>query len=88
MVTASVMAQHGPPAAPAAPPETAREAHLSNVKQLTFGGENAEAYFSFDGQELSFQSTRDGGDFDEVVLLVEGRPHRLEQVRHLRDRLS
>jgi Tol biopolymer transport system component len=33
------------------------EAHLSNVRQLTFGGENAEAYFSFDGKRLSFQSS-------------------------------
>src|SRR5678816_2113629 len=33
------------------------ERHLRNVKQLTFTGENAEAYFSFDGKRLSFQST-------------------------------
>lgn len=33
------------------------EGHLTNVRQLTNGGENAEAYFSFDGQWLSFQST-------------------------------
>ena len=36
------------------------EKHLQNIKQLTFGGENAEAYFSFDGNQLSFQSKRDG----------------------------
>src|SRR5215213_3109285 len=36
------------------------EKHLQNVKQLTFGGENAEAYFSFDGRQLIFQSKRDG----------------------------
>jgi Tol biopolymer transport system component len=35
------------------------ETHLDNVRQLTFGGENAEAYFSHDGRELIFQSTRD-----------------------------
>jgi Tol biopolymer transport system component len=33
------------------------ETHLANALQLTFGGQNAEAYFSFDGQRLSFQST-------------------------------
>lgn len=33
------------------------EAHLSNVRQLTFGGDNAEAYFSFDGSKLVFQAT-------------------------------
>ncbi|MEO8337989.1 MAG: hypothetical protein ABI664_23650, partial [bacterium] len=36
-----------------------QERHLANVKQLTFGGENAEAYFSFDGQYLSYQSSKD-----------------------------
>ncbi|HMQ85182.1 MAG TPA: hypothetical protein PKA00_19890 [Saprospiraceae bacterium] len=34
-----------------------QEAHLSNMKQLTFGGDNAEAYFSFDNKYLSFQAT-------------------------------
>lgn len=33
-----------------------RETHLANIRQLTFGGENAEAYFSFDGKRLSFQA--------------------------------
>jgi len=32
------------------------EAHFKNVKQLTFGGNNAEAYFSFDNKKLVFQS--------------------------------
>jgi Tol biopolymer transport system component len=36
-----------------------QEKHLANVKQLTFGGDNAEAYFSFDGQSLTFQSNFD-----------------------------
>ncbi|NQW28936.1 MAG: PD40 domain-containing protein [Ignavibacteria bacterium] len=31
------------------------ERHLKNIRQLTFGGDNAEAYFSFDGKLLSFQ---------------------------------
>lgn len=34
----------------------AQEKHLKNLTQLTFGGDNAEAYFSFDGKNLSFQS--------------------------------
>jgi len=68
-VTASLVAQQAPPAALAPAPETAREVHLSNVKQLTFGGENAEAYFSFDGQELIFQSTRDGGECDQIYAM-------------------
>lgn len=32
------------------------EVHLRNIKQLTFGGNNAEAYWSFDGKKLIFQS--------------------------------
>jgi len=47
-------------------PDTAREVHLSNIKQLTDGGENAEAYFSFDGNDLIFQSTRDSGECDQI----------------------
>lgn len=33
------------------------ESHFANVRQLTFGGDNAEAYFSFDGKYLIFQKT-------------------------------
>lgn len=32
------------------------ERHLKNVRQLTYGGDNAEAYFSPDGKRLAFQS--------------------------------
>jgi len=32
------------------------ENHLANIQQLTFGGNNAEAYFSFDGEKIVFQS--------------------------------
>lgn len=33
------------------------EKHFKNIQQLTFGGDNAEAYFSADGQWLIFQRT-------------------------------
>jgi hypothetical protein len=33
------------------------ETRLRNVRQLTFGGENAEAYWSFDGRKLVLQRT-------------------------------
>jgi len=36
------------------------EKHLKNVRQLTFGGDNAEAYFSFDSRKIVFQSTFSG----------------------------
>src|SRR5262245_28864193 len=43
-----------------------QEKHLRNIKQLTFGGENAEAYFSADGKKLIFQSTREGHECDQI----------------------
>jgi len=41
------------------------EGHLTNIRQLTNGGENAEAYWSADGQWITFQSTRDGRSCDQ-----------------------
>ena len=46
-----------------------QEKHLRNIKQLTFGGENAEAYFSSDGKKLIFQSTRDGRECDQIYTM-------------------
>jgi Tol biopolymer transport system component len=49
------------------------ERHLRNIRQLTFGGENAEAYFSHDGKRLIFQSTRNGRTCDQqYVMNVDG----------------
>jgi len=41
------------------------EGHLRNIRQLTFGGQNAEAYFSASGRLITFQSTRDGHGCDQ-----------------------
>jgi len=38
------------------------EKHLSNVRQLTFGGDNAEAYFSFNDKMITFQATNKNWD--------------------------
>ena len=46
-----------------------REVRLRNVRQLTFEGENAEAYFSFDGTRLIFQSTPRGGGCDQIYTM-------------------
>jgi len=46
-----------------------QERHLKNLRQLTFGGENAEAYFSFDGNKLIFQSTRNGHMCDQIYTM-------------------
>ena len=41
------------------------ETHLSNITQLTFGGQNAEAYWSADGKWITFQSSREGRTCDQ-----------------------
>ena len=56
----------------------AGERHLTNIRQLTYGGENAEAYFSSDGRWLIFQSTRDGRTCDQQYVM------RAEDGSHLR----
>ncbi len=50
-----------------------REVHFKNVKQLTHGGQNAEAYFSTDGKRLTFQGVRDNYPCDQqYVINVDG----------------
>jgi Tol biopolymer transport system component len=50
------------------------ETHFSNIRQLTFGGENAEAYFSADGKRLIFQAKPSGDQYcdQEYVMNVDG----------------
>jgi len=45
------------------------ERHLKNVRQLTFGGENAEAYWSNDGTKIVFQSTRPPYIADQIFTM-------------------
>jgi Tol biopolymer transport system component len=45
------------------------ERHLTRIRQLTNGGENAEAYFSPDGSRLIFQSTRSGYSCDQIFTM-------------------
>lgn len=47
----------------------AKESHLRNIKQLTFGGENAEAYFSADGKQVIFQSKREPYKCDQIFTM-------------------
>lgn len=50
-------------------PDNPDEPRLRNVRQLTFGGENAEAYFSYDGTKLIFQSTPREGGCDQIFIM-------------------
>ncbi len=54
------------------------EQFLANVKQLTFEGENAEAYLSFDETQLIFQSRKGGSDCDQIyIMTLDGSGKRL-----------
>ena len=48
----------------------AGEKHFKNIQQLTFGGDNAEAYFSFDGKYIIFQKTnpKEGLPCDQMFI--------------------
>ncbi|RMG45037.1 MAG: hypothetical protein D6718_08665 [Acidobacteria bacterium] len=59
------------------PPEPG-EVHFGELTMLTDGGENAEAYFSFDGRKLVFQSTRPPFSCDQIFTIdVAGGEPRL-----------
>jgi len=47
----------------------AQPAYLSDIRQLTNGGENAEAYWSPDGKRLIFQTTRPPYDCDQIFIM-------------------
>jgi Tol biopolymer transport system component len=65
-------------AAPAASREVlapeAGERHLRNIHQLTFGGNNAEAYFSRSGKQLIFQRQEqvDSGCDQQYIMNADG----------------
>jgi Tol biopolymer transport system component len=48
---------------------TAFAQHMDGIRQLTRGGQNAEAYWSPDGKRLVFQSTRPGYDCDQIFTM-------------------
>jgi len=54
------------------------EKHLRNVRQLTFGGQNAEAYFSADDRQLIFQHQGSDVPCDQIytipVTTPDGKP--------------
>lgn len=53
-----------------------KEIHLKNIKQLTFGGDNAEAYFSFNNSQLVFQSNNRnwGVNCDQIFIRDINKP--------------
>src|ERR1039458_198975 len=72
---ACAQAAAGPTASQLATPE---EKNLRNVRQLTVGGSNAEAYFAADGKRLIFQSTRDNLQCDQIFTMnVDGTEQKM-----------
>ncbi len=71
-----------PPRAPSTQPATqpatasrdGRETHFEELRQLTFGGENAEAYWSHDGKQLILQATRPPYACDQIFTLTVDTP--------------
>jgi Tol biopolymer transport system component len=63
--------------AKALPPSlvNSKEKHLTNIRQLTFGGENAEAYLSPDEKHISFQarSLVDGACDQIFTMTLDGK---------------
>src|SRR6266850_2343599 len=54
-------------------PADSGEVHLQNIRQLTFGGQNAEAYFSRSGRQIIFQRQEaDSGCDQEFVMNTDG----------------
>ena len=59
------------------------ERHLANIRQLTFGGQNAEAYFSHDGRKLIFQSKRGGNGCDQIYTMdLDGQSVQMVSTGH------
>ena len=61
-------------------PANPAEPHLAHLRMLTHAGENAEAYYSYNGKRLIFQATWPGiSECDQIYIMdVAGRnPHRI-----------
>ncbi|HEX8353160.1 MAG TPA: hypothetical protein VF611_09690 [Pyrinomonadaceae bacterium] len=68
-LSAGVFSAAQSPVNKSSPVELPAEKRLRNVRQLTDGGENAEAYFSADGRSLIFQSKRAGVECDQIYTM-------------------
>lgn len=57
--------------------------HMANLTQLTFEGDNGEAYFSADGSRLIFQSNRGGYACDKIwSMAIDGSDKRMLSPDH------
>src|SRR5690348_10506254 len=70
-VAPTVLTSAAPAPLASAPPPSS-EPHLQGIKQLTFGGENAEAYWSFGGDQLILQAHQ-GEGCDQIYRMPIGK---------------
>ncbi|SES97796.1 M20/M25/M40 family metallo-hydrolase [Stigmatella erecta] len=72
LISCATPSTPGPGSLTGAPAAALRpeEVHLADLRQLTFGGENAEAYWSFDGKQLSFQANRGDMGCDRIFRMT------------------
>ena len=57
----------------------AKEVHLKNIQQLTFGGDNAEAYWSFDDSKLVFQAkNKKWGALCDQIYVTDVKNHNMK----------
>jgi len=57
---------------------TPEERHFKDLKQITFGGDNAEAYWSFGGDRLIFQTNHKPNKCDQIEMMpANGGPSKL-----------
>jgi TolB protein len=71
------------PPAPESRSLPAGDRHLANILQLTTDGDNGEAYFSFDGRKLIYQSSRGGYACDKIwTMNLDGSGKRMVSPDH------
>src|SRR5262245_57186853 len=78
-VSAQTPGSPGSPSPAYGPVPEPREGHLRALRQLTNGGENAEGYWSPDGQELIFQSQHPPFACDQIFRLRPPGPDQPDQ---------
>jgi Tol biopolymer transport system component len=82
-ITGLVWSLHSGAIEPGVELQPSDDRHMSNLAQLTFEGDNGEAYFSFDGSQLIFQSNRGGYQCDKIWIMgVDGGNKRMVSPDH------
>ena len=76
LLAATLSAQSSPEPPPRAALAAGEEKFLANLRQLTFGGQNAEAYWSADGSRLIFQSDEGSLPCDQIFTMSADGSHR------------